>query len=407
MYINRDQYWEKLKPFIDKPVIKVITGMRRVGKSYFILQIIDELKKSGVKKNNIIYIDKEDMDFSFIRNSVDLHEYIKENTKNLKSKVYIFIDEIQEIIEWEKTISSFLKKEKYDIFITGSNAHMLSAELATLISGRYIEFKIYPLSFKEFLIFNNDDTQSNEDAFNDYLRFGGLPALFHFERSDEIIYQYTSALYNTILLKDVVKRHNIRNVALLENIALFLFDNIGNVVSANNISKYLKSQNMRTYVDTVQEYLRYLSSSFIVHQVSRYDIKGKKHLEVNDKYFINDLGIRHSQLGYRNADIAQFLENIVFMELLRRGYRVSIGKLNKFEVDFVANKQNKTLYIQVCYLLANQEILDRELRPLLAIPDNYTKFILSMDNLAVDDLKGIKRMNIIDFLKEESISFTS
>lgn len=401
MFINRNLYWQKLKPFIDKPVIKVITGMRRVGKSYFIRQAIEELKNNGVPNNNIIYIDKEDMDFSFIRNSVDLNEYIKDQAKNLKSRIYIFIDEIQEINEWEKAVASFSKKEKYDIFITGSNAHMLSAELATLISGRYIEFKIHPLGFQEFLNFHDCNSISNEDAFNDYLRFGGLPALVHFEQSEEIIHQYTNALFNTILLKDIVKRHNIRNVTLLENIALYLFDNIGNLISANSISKYLKSQNMRTYTDTVQEYLGYFASSYIVHKVSRYDIKGKKHLEINDKYFVNDLGIRHSQLGYRNADIAQFLENIIFMELLRREYRVNIGKLKEFDVDFVATKQNETIYIQVSYLLAGEETVNRELRPLLAINDNYPKLILSMDNLAIDDMQGIKRKNIIDFLLEK------
>lgn len=400
MLIYRDLYWKKLQPFIDKPVIKVITGMRRVGKSYFIRQAIEELQKSGVKKQNIIYIDKEDMDFSFIQNCNDLHEYIKEKVGDSTAKIYVFIDEIQEITDWEKTIASFANKDNFDIFITGSNAHMLSAELATLISGRYIEFKIYPLSFREFLAFHQNVPVSNEDGFNQFLRFGGLPALFHFEQTEEIIHQYTNAVFNTILLKDIVKRNNIRNVGLLENIALFLFDNIGNLVSPAGIAKYLKSQNVKTYADTVQEYLNYFASSYIVHKVSRYDIKGKKYLETNDKYFVNDLGIRHSQLGYRNADIGQFLENIVFMELLRRGYRVNIGKLKDFEVDFVASRQNETLYIQVCYLLPNEETLTRELRPLLAIDDNYPKLILSMDKIAVDEIKGIKRKHIINFLLE-------
>ena len=399
MLIKREIYWGKIKPFIDKPVIKVITGMRRIGKSYFVKQIIEELKNNNVTSEQIIFIDMEDLEFDFIKNYKDLYEYIKSKSKDIKSKKYILIDEIQEIENWEKTVSSLHKKEDFDIYITGSNAHLLSTELSTLISGRYIEMQIYPLSYSEYIDFKGDKFTDHKNEFAIYLRYGGLPGLFHFENSDEVVFQYLSSVYNTILLKDIVKRYNVRNVSLLEKISAFLFDNTGNLLTASNITKYLKSQKIQTYSDTVQIYIDYFLSTFLTHKTSRYDLKGKRFLTINEKYYLNDLGIRHSIIGYKSGDIGQLLENIVYLELIRRGYRVSIGVMGEKEVDFIATKNNEKIYVQVAYLLSEQQTIEREFSSLLYIKDNYPKYVLSMDdNIWGNDYKGIKRLNIIDFL---------
>lgn len=402
--IKRDLYWKKINPFINKPVIKIITGMRRVGKSYCLKEIIERLVQQGVAEDNILFIDKEDLAFDAIQSYMDLYEYVNSELSDVKGLKYLFIDEIQEIEEWERCIVSFLKKEEYDIYITGSNAHLLSSELATLISGRYIEFTIYPLSFKEYRIFRGDNFSDQQAEFDRYLRYGGLPGLLHIELNDETVFQYLNAIYNTILLKDVVKRYNVRNVALLEQFARYFFDNIGQLMASHNITKFLKSQNIRTYPDTIQNFLSYFTATFLGHSAKRYDIKGKRRFEINDKYFVNDLGMRHSVIGYRAGDIAQLLENVVFVELLRRGYAVNVGVQGQREIDFIATRQNEKLYIQVAYLLESKKTAEREFAPLLEVKDNYPKFVLSMDSkIWGDEYEGIKRMNVIDFLLGDSI----
>jgi len=403
-YISRNRYWGKIEPFIGKPVIKIITGMRRVGKSCFLKQAINQLKDEGVVESNILFIDKDDIDFDFIQDYQILNSYIKEKSKKITGKKYLFIDEVQEIEKWEKVITSLHKKNDFDIYLTGSNAHLLSSEIATLISGRYIEIKIYPLSYSEFVLFQKDDFNSHEESFAKYIKYGGLPGIFHLEQNDETIYQYLSAVFDTILFKDIIKRFNIRNVSLLEKISNFLFDNIGNLITASSISKYLKSQRIKTYPDTVHNYLNYFINTYIAYKVSRYDLKGKRILEINDKYYVNDLGIRHSILNYKSDDISQNLENIIYMELLFRGYKVNIGVFGGKEIDFIATKQNEKIYIQVTYLLASKATVEREFQPLLDIKDNYPKYVLSMDgDLWGNDYQGIKRLNVIDFLTESFI----
>jgi uncharacterized protein len=402
MHIFRSLYWDKIAPFIDKPVIKVITGMRRVGKSYFLRQIVSELKNMGVPATNILQVDMEDMDYAHIQDARALHGYVSEIAKTLAGKIYLLVDEIQEIDGWEKAIASFHKKENVDCYITESNAHLLSAELATLISGRYVEIPIFPLGFSEFREFKGATDATREEDFRSFLHFGGMPAIFHFEQTEETIYQYNNAVFNTILLKDIVKRFKVRNVSLLERVAMYLFDNVGQLISANSISKFLKSQKIRAYPDTIAEYLGYFITAFTAHRAQRFDIKGKRLLEINDKYYANDLGMRHCLLGYRAGDIAQLLENIVFMELLRRGFTVHIGKQANFEVDFIAQKNDETLYIQVAYLLESDETRKREVRPLLAIGDNYPKMVLSMDPLPLGDVDGIQVRNLLDFLLEQN-----
>ncbi|MDQ1354521.1 MAG: uncharacterized protein QG657_4830 [Acidobacteriota bacterium] len=395
---TRNFYLDKIKPFIKKPVIKVITGMRRVGKSYFLKQIIGLLRQQNVPDKNILYIDKEQLDFDFIQDYLHLDKYINEQFSNITGDKYLFVDEIQDIQQWEKTINSLLNKGNIDIFITGSNAHLLSSELATLISGRYIEFPIYTLSFKEFLQFRGDKKKETVNEFQNYIRFGGLPALHHFDLIEDVVYQYLKSVYDTILLKDIIKRNNIRNTHLLENINKYLFENTGNIFSAKRVSDYLKSQKLNVGLDTVQNYIGYLLSTFAAYKVQRYDIKGKRILEIHEKYFAGDVGIRHALLSYKETEIAGVLENLVFLELKRRNYSVYIGRLGDKEIDFIAEKEGKRLYIQVAYLLATAEVVTREFTPLQQVKNNYPKFVLTLDTIWGNDFEGIKRMNLMDFL---------
>lgn len=389
---------DRIRPFIDKPVIKVITGLRRVGKSYFMRQIIDYLKEQGTGKEQIIYIDMESLDFDFISDYHHLDNFIKETNPLRGGKCYLFIDEVQEIAGWEKCITSYSGTGNYDIYLSGSNAALLSSELASLLSGRFIEFPIYSLSFTEFLDFMGEKKANAHAQFPIYLQYGGFPALPHFDLDKEVVYQYIGSLYNTILLKDVVKRYGVRNIALLENITKYVFSNIGNIFSAKKVSDYLKSQKMSIGVETVQNYLSYLCSTFALHKVQRYDIKGKRILELHEKYYLGDIGLRHALLGYSDADIAAMLENLVFLELKRRGYELFIGKFGTKEIDFIATKAEKRLYIQVAYLLASEQTIEREFSPLLSIKDNYPKYVLSMDTIFGSDYEGIKRLNLVDFL---------
>ena len=403
MYI-RTFYLNKIKPFMDKPVIKVITGMRRVGKSYFIKQIIRHLEQNQVAERNILYIDKELMEFDFIKNYKHLDEYVKRKFSGVQRPLYLLVDEVQEIQQWEKVINSLLKQGGVDIYITGSNARIMSSELATLLSGRYVEFPIYSLSFKEFLLFRGEKKTDQASEFRNYIRFGGLPGLHHFDLGEEdVIYQYIYSIYNTIFLKDIIERNNIRNVHLLENVNKYIYDNIGNIFSAKRICDFLKSQRLKVGIDTVQNYISYFIDTFAAYKVQRYDIKGKKVFEINEKYFVGDIGMRHAVLSYRESDIAGFLENLVFLEIKQRGYKVYIGKIGDKEIDFIAEKNGKRVYIQVTYLLASRETIEREFAPLKEVRDNYPKYVLSMDTILGNDFDGIKRMNIVDFLLSEEI----
>ncbi len=395
--IKRELFYNKIKGFVGKPIIKVITGLRRSGKSYFLKQVIKDLPK---KDSNFLYIDKESLEFDEIKDYKDLDLYIKKNLFNKKAKHYfLFIDEIQEIDQWERCIRSIFGSNAAEIFITGSNAQMLSSELATFLTGRYINFQIYPLSYKEFLQFRSSKHSENE--FNKFIEYGSMPAIHDFDSNKELIYSYLSSTLNTIILKDVVKRFEIRNVDLLDNLIKFTFDNIGSAFSAKSISDYVKSQRLSVGVETIQNYLFYLESAYLLHKVRRYDIQGKRYLEIYEKYYIADIGFRHALLGFKQEDISDYLENIVCLELLRRGYEVAIGKIGDLEIDFIASKADQKIYIQVCYLLANKEVTEREYAPLRLIKDNYPKYILSMDKLPGSNSDGIIRMNLVDFLLNE------
>jgi len=398
MIIERKQYIEKITPFINKPVIKVISGLRRCGKSTFMKMIIEKLMKDDVKKKNIVYVSMELMAFEFIRDHRLLYNHIKQNLASTGTN-YLFIDEVQEIPGWEKAVNSILAENLADIYITGSNSRLFSSEFATLLTGRYVEIPMFPLSFKEFLQFRkNKKNTDTEKEFELFLKYGGLPGIHYLELEDESVFQYISSIYNTILLKDVVKRYNIRDVFLLEKITSFIFDNCGSITSAKKIADYLKSQQIRSGIETVQNYISYLREAHLIIKSGRYDLKGKKHLELYEKYYTGDTGLRHSVLGYRKNDIGGLLENVVYLELLRRGYTVSTGKLDNLEVDFVAEKNNEVMYVQVAYLLSSEKTENREFRPLEKINDNYRKMVLSMDKIWGDNRNGVIRENIIDFL---------
>jgi predicted AAA+ superfamily ATPase len=396
----RNSYLDHIAPFIGKPVIKVITGLRRSGKSCLLRQIAQRLlEQHNVEPRDILLVDKESLDFQDLRTANDLHTFVKQRRGRSKRRFYLFVDEVQEIEEWERAIVSLAKPEDMDLFITGSNAHMLSSELATLLSGRYVEFPVQTLGFPEFLAFRGGKAGATDREFDLYLRYGGFPALHLFDLADETVYQYVSAVYNTILLKDIVRRYEIRNVPLLENIGRYLFDSLGHLVSANRIAQYLRSQRLQVGVETIQAYLGHFTDARIVTRVPRFDIEGKRHLEINDKYYLNELGLRHALLGFREGDIGAFLENLVFLDLARRGYRVSMGKLRAAEIDFVATRERERIYIQVAYLLERPETVARETAPLLAIKDNYPKYLITLDRHFGDDLQGIHRLNLVEFLQ--------
>jgi len=398
---KRQKYIDRIVPFINKPVIKVITGMRRTGKSTIMQMIINHLVESGVKKELIIFINMESLNNSHLTDISKLYKLVNRYKKKTGEKLYLLIDEVQEIQDWEKAINSFFADGDADIFITGSNSKLLSSELATLLTGRYVEFYVYPLVFSEFSQFRNKEIKS-ADLFNEFLKFGGMPGIHHLDFKEPEIYQYLSAVIDSVLLKDVVKRNNIRNVALLEKIMQFIFDNIGNIFSGRKIADYFKNERRTLGHETVYNYLKYLESAFIINRVPRFDLKGKKILETNEKYYLTDIGLGHALLGYREKDINAYLENIIFIELLYRGYNVKIGKFYDYEVDFIAEKQSERLYIQVCYILSDEKVRNREMRPFHKISDNHPKYLLTMDSIPESSEDGILRRYIPNWLISKS-----
>lgn len=399
--IIREKYLKKMIDAKDTEFIKVITGVRRSGKSTLLLMFKDYLLKNGIKKDNIIHINFESALYDNIKNYKDLYQYIKERIKN-NNKIYLLLDEVQNVESWEKAINSFKVDFNVDIYITGSNAYLLSSELSTLLAGRYIEIKMYPLSFKEFLIFNNYEEKNLEDKFNEYLKYGGLPAITLIKGNDELILSYLNDIYNTIVKKDIIDKNNIKDVALLENIIKYLFNNVDSPISSNKISDYLNSNKIvqKTNHQTIDNYLNMLEKSYIIYKAERTDVKSKALLKTLGKYYVSDTGLRNIILGFRNINEGHLLENIVYLELLRRGYRVNIGKAADYEVDFIAENPHTIKYYQVTQTLSDENVRNRELRSLESISDNYEKTILSMDKSINNDYNGIKVKNIINWLLE-------
>jgi len=371
--------------------------MRRTGKSTMLQLIIAKLAESGAAQKRLVYINMESMDNTHFCDPYVLHTYIKKQKHAVGEKLYLFIDEIQEIPGWEKAINSFLADDDADIFITGSSSKLLAGELADLLTGRYIEIPVYPLVLSEFAYFRYKETAEN-NLFEEFLRVGGMPGIHHLDFQEIWIYQYLAAVRDSVMLKDVIKRNNIRNIALLEKIVLFVSNNIGNINSARKIADYFKKEFRSLGHETVYNYLRYLEEACIINKVSRYDIKGKKHLEVSEKYYLTDIGLGHAFSGYKDSMISAYLENIVFLELRYRGYEIYIGKLDNLEIDFIARRKSEILYIQVSYLLADDTVRAREFRPLYAVKDNYPKLVLTMDKLPASSEDGIIRQYLPDWL---------
>ena len=396
--IIRENYLKKMIEAKDTEFIKVITGVRRSGKSTLLLMYKEYLLNTNIDDNNIIYINFESAKYDDIKSYKDLYKYVKEKIK--KEKVYLLLDEVQNVESWEKAINSFKVDFNIDIYITGSNAYLLSSELSTLLSGRYIEIKMYPLSFKEFIKFNNYDNNNLDEKFNEYLKYGGLPAITLIKDNDELVLSYLNDIYNTIVKKDIIDRNKIKDTALLENIIKYLSNNIGSPISSTKISDYLNSNKIveKSNHQTIDNYLNMLEKSFIMYKADRTDIKNKSLLKTLGKYYISDTGIRNIILGFRNIDEGHLLENVVYLELVRRGYRVNIGKSGNYEVDFVAENPNDIKYYQVTKSLSSEEVKERELRSLESIEDNYEKIILTMDKSINNDYNGIKVINIIDWL---------
>ncbi len=403
--IKRELYLEKIRRLINTEPIKIITGVRRSGKTYLLHSIKEELIEQGISKENIFLISFESQKYNKIQNFMELDVCVNNLIKNTSGKLYLLFDEIQNIMGWEKSINSYRVDFDCDIYITGSNSELLSGELATLIAGRYFHIDVYPFSFKEFLQYkkeiNSIDIKNKElQLFNEYVKYGGMPSLQQVQDIDK--FSYLEDIYSTILLKDIISRHNLRNAEILNRILTFIISNIGQSVSANGISKYLKHENLKVSADTVLNYLSFSQNACFIHEAKKENLKGKKVLKTNGKYYLVDHGFNQAIIGKDMENTGQILENIVYIELLRRGYEVKVGDINGREVDFVCNKADRKIYIQVTYLLSCKETVKREFGSLRAIGDDYEKYVLSMDNLDFSNA-GIKHMNIIEFLKNDII----
>ena len=395
--INRPDYTNKVLRLFGKGLIIALTGQRRVGKSYIMKQVINMLSHDD--HNNIIYVDKDDEQFSSISTHIELTQYVEKHLQADKTN-YLFIDEVQNIKEFELTLRSLHSQEACEIVITGSNAKMLSSELSTYLSGRCMEYYIQSLDYTEFLEFHQ--LPDNEQSLINYLTYGGMPQLYRIGLQEkDLVNDYLHNVYNTIILKDIVERKDIRNVPLLKNLVRFVSDNVGKPISATNIVNYLKSQRIDSSTKVIINYLDYLCNAFIIHRVNRYDIHGKRLFEVNDKYYFEDIGIRNSLVqGGLAQSMEKVIENAVYLHLIRLGYHVTIGYLQKSEIDFVATKGEQTIYVQATYLLTNEETVTREFGNLALIKDNFPKYVVSMDNLySGTNYQGILHLHLRDFLR--------
>lgn len=394
--IERKEYLEKLKKWKDKDLIKVITGIRRCGKSTLFEIYIDYLKSIGIEDNHIISVNLENPDNEFDTYK-ELYKYVKEQIKD-KKQYYVFLDEVQKVSDFQKAVDGLYIMKNVDVYITGPNAYLLSGELATLLTGRYIEIKMYPLSFKEYLNYYKKD--ADEKMYLNYINRSSFPYALKLEEESEID-DYLDALYNTIIVKDIGLRKKMADTTMLRTVARFMFNNIGNCLSIKKIADTLTSDGRSISVHTVESYLESLVESYVFNKVSRFDIKGKQYLQSGEKYYATDVTMRYALLGRRNIDVGHILENIVYLELIRRGYKVYIGKAGEKEIDFVAENKEGFTYFQVAYTTREKATLERELTPLQDINDHYPKYILTMDIDPIADYDGIKKVNVLDWLLEK------
>ena len=417
--ILRPAYIEKIIPYVDAPFVKVLSGVRRCGKSTILKMIVEELRKRGVPDERILTYNFDSMQYDDIKTAKLLYETVKQQL-SADGRIYLFLDEIQEVKSWEKAVNSMMTDFDVDIYVTGSNSRMLSSEISTYLTGRYISIHVFPLSFAEYLefrkqrftpIYTTDGTPllwamgvasysspDPKEEFSRYLRFGGFPAIHLQEYSQDEAYLIVNDIYNSTVFTDIVKRNEIRKVDQLERIVKFAFDNVGRTFSAASIAKYLKNEQRSIDNETVYSYLSKLESAFILHRCSRYDIQGKEHLKTQEKFYLIDPAFSYSVLGYTSGSVASMLENLVYLELLRRGYDVSVGKIGSAEIDFVAIKQENKLYIQIAERIELEKTEQREYGRLLSIADNYPKYVLRADEFAGGNYKGVKTMHIADFL---------
>ena len=400
--IKREMYMKRIRPFIGTDLIKVMTGIRRCGKSVMLELIKEELLESGISHNQFISINFENLNFSHLQTAKALHDEITKRAAEINGKAYLFLDEIQEVKDWEKCINSLRVSLDCDIYITGSNAKLLSSELSTYLGGRYVEIIIYPFSFAEFLELYHSISPDIplQECFQKYLSFGGMPYLANIRYEDAPSKLYLNDLYNSVQLKDIVKRNKIRDIDLLERIIAYVIANIGTTFSATSLSKFLKSEKRTVAPETILNYIKYCCDAYLFYQVKREDLQGKQILSSNEKYYIADHGIREAVFGGNMRDINLVLENIVYLELLRREYKVTVGRTGDKEIDFVCEKQGEKLYVQVAYLLASDETVQREFGVYDRIRDNYPKYVVSLDEFNMSR-NGIKHLNIRDFLLEE------
>ena len=400
--IKRELYMNRIRPFIGGELIKVMTGIRRSGKSVMLELIKEELAEAGVAPSQMISINFEDMRYSHLQTATALHDEIIKRAEGIEGKAYLFFDEIQEVEGWEKCVNSLRVALDCDIYITGSNAKLLSGELATYIGGRYVEFVIYPFSFAEFLELYHTIAPSDsiQQCFQKYLLAGGMPYLANLRYEEEPSRQYLTDLFNSVQLKDIVKRNKIRDIDLLERIIAYMTKNVGTVFSASSLAKFFKNEQRTVAAETILNYVRYCCDAYLFYQVKRQDLQGKQILASNEKYYIADHGIREAVFGGNMKDINLILENIVYMELLRRGYVVTVGRAGEKEIDFVCEKRGEKLYVQVTYLLASEDTVKREFGAYDGIQDNFPKYVVSLDEFDMSR-NGIKHRNIRDFLLAE------
>lgn len=392
--IPRQKYLKRIEPFIGKNLIKVFTGQRRVGKSYLLFQLMEEVKKRD-SEAKILYINKEDLSFAHIRNADDLNGYVLQN-KSADGKTYVFIDEIQDIENFEAALRSLLLDKNLDLYCTGSNANLLSSDIAGHLSGRYIKIPVYSLSYSEFLQFHQ--LEDSDEVLEKYLKFGGLPYLIHLSLEDPIVFEYLENVYSTILFRDVINRFSVRNTAFLEQLVLFLASNTGSLFSAKKISDFLKSQKINIAPNQVQTYIQHLTNAFLIHRVNRYDITGKRLFEIGEKYYFENLGIRNALWGFRPEDRGKILENVVYNHLLTENYKVQVGIIADNEIDFIAEKNGEKTYIQVALTLNEEKTIEREFGNLLKIKDNYPKLLITMDRFSGNTFEGVKVTDLRTFL---------
>ena len=404
--IERKKYLGELVSLRNNGMIKVITGMRRCGKSYLLFELFTSyLEKSGITPAHIIKVDLEDYKNRAMRNPDNLYAYIESRIVD-NEKYYILLDEVQEVKGWERAVNSFLVDWDVDVYVTGSNSKLLSSELATYLAGRYVSFHVMPLSFREYLLFHaiapGEQKEVLRGEFQKYLRMGGFPVVHTADYDYEAIYKLVYDIYSSVILRDTVQRYGVRNVELLERVVKFVFDNVGNRLNAKNIADFFKSQQRKVDLNTVYNYLEALQGAYVIQRVPRYDLKGREQLQANEKYFVSDLSLIYAVMGYKDRQISGALENIVYWEMCRRGYDVFVGKQENREVDFVGLRKNERIYVQVTYSMDTAETAERDFAPLLAIKDHYPKFVVSLDEFWQDNVEGVKHRHIVDFLLDEN-----